>query len=314
MEEKQLKNTQPTAMTDKGPNGTTRTKSKDGKYTANPNYQGEKEERKPSSSFDYTNENFSKADTDFDQKISTPLFLKEFGPYFLNKYYPGEGAVLLPSTNYEDHHLGIDLFLGNASEEYENLIDEPGIDLVDLKTIKEGLGNKEFFEHPKLTLTLYKMHKRKYGEIDDLLKNHMNTHFAFQVLYSEKKPSQINSANDIKIAKCYLVGRDALEEELVNKNEQTLNTASNIFARRDIERPEIEKELRAEFGEGNVSKEFDESNGDIFYRITLPEYELILNEETSGDRQLRIKFPARMLKENPNLNENTRKVMMTWQK
>lgn len=308
---KQVKNTEPAVMTDSGPYGSSRVKSKDGRYTANPNAAQKQDPGKGADSFSANKTNYSDKDTNFDTKIATPLFATAINerllPIFSANREKGQKTVFTQSTEYEDNVLGIDYFLGNAGQN-ENLIDEPDVDKIDLKTIKSGIGHRDFFDHPKITLTLKKMHVRNNGKITDMIKKHINTHFAFQVLYSDKNIKDVSSADDITEAKLYYTEKPALVKYL-NDSITIENDVSTIFARRDLTSLEIKNQL-SELATKNgyeFNEAYDKFHHEKIYQILNSKdgTGLRLHEESSGDRQVRVVFPTKAFIDNPKLKKAT---------
>lgn len=218
-QEYNIKNTQPAVMKDNGPYGTQRVKSKDGKYTANPNAGPEAEPEKdpfPELGMVKTTAGFDRESLMLDKKISTKLLINTVQEDFLDLYRndaeEGQQTIFMPSTEFEDIKLGIDFFIGNAGQDHQLLINEPEVEMFDLKTLFKGLGNHNFFEHPDITLTLTKMFERDNYSPKNIFENNSNkrnTHYMFQIPYSDKR--HIESIEDISEAKYYYVEKEGLK-------------------------------------------------------------------------------------------------------
>lgn len=318
---KELKNTAPAVMTDTGPHNSTRYKSKDGRYTANPNYdQGQEPAQNPNQrSNAHKHSDFNKNTSWFDARISEPCFdtlVKKTGLFsmFSNDLKKGQISVFTKSTGYEDRVLGIDYFLGNASDQNQFLIDEPDIDRIDLKTITKGLGGKrDFFDHPRVSVTILKSHEDIYKpEPEDLMSKHQNNVFAFQVLYSSKAKEYIQNPNDIEEAKLYYVKKAALSEYM-NKNAlMNKSNIRNVFVDQknkgyNLEDMVREEALAKEFG---FEKTFDRKNNIITFSLKDKDTgcELLLSEDqTNGERSVRFNFPTKIFITDMNLKLNTHK-------
>ena len=145
--ENEYKNTKPTVSTDTDKNGREHNRSEDGRFTANPNYQGQNQEQEPAANQHKeikTNTHYNQTSNEFDRTIAEPCFMAfvkdSLNAMFVGDREEGQIGVAKMSTEYEDKHLGVDCFIGNAGQENPYLYQEPEVEKVDLKTVKRGLS------------------------------------------------------------------------------------------------------------------------------------------------------------------------------
>ena len=182
----EIKNTAPVEMTDKGPRGTTRYKSKDGRYTAGVTVEVEDQYTDPEKQVKNT------FDTDtgyFDKLISDKLFANVWRllvfPTFNKQLLPGEEVFFIKSNDYNDLELGIDYQFGirGRDENGERIFRK--VTYLDLKTVTSVMGSHSAYEKNSVFISLY--YTKKDDKANEWVpgpfnnKKHQNTHFGFLV-------------------------------------------------------------------------------------------------------------------------------------
>lgn len=302
-------------MTDKGPGGSTREKSKDGRYTTGQQVEDTDPEhvkqvenilRKQAT----RNSERQNRNSALDKNIYEPVFLnamyKSFLP-FLEKqaqHIPGAKPVIIRGNNYSDLILGIDwiMFVEDTQGDQTYTL------TLDAKVVEKGLGNPIFYENPNITLNLYKTENGQiaFKEHSFLNKNHLNDAFCYIVPFSPFKIEELDPEKttfmDTKIlkAKMFFCRKKPLRRYVQERILDNDNIKQLIH---DYEQYKIEDIV----GEKNPYFQDTRQEGKNTFRIQIPvagenfKAELYLKEDQKdGHREVRVFLPGKAF-ENPNL-------------
>ena len=247
----ELKNTAPVEMTDKGPRGTTRYKSKDGRYTAGVTVEVEdqytdSERRKIRNRFDTDTGNFDKLISD---KLFANVWRMLVFPMFNKNLLPGEEVFFIKSNDYNDLELGIDYQFGvRGRDENGNRTFRKVVDL-DLKTVTSVMGNKESYKNNSVFISLY--YTKKDDKSNEWVpgpfnnEEHQNTHFGFLIPdcneSAESVTEKIRQNPDyvpvIPHAKLIIARSEKLQQYVGNRitNNEDVQNLINTFKSNDAE-------------------------------------------------------------------------------
>lgn len=283
----EVKNTQPIVMQDKGPMGSTRWKSKDGRYTAGRTL--EKEDENPSYNPNKNKSSNYKSDNKlFDDRISDRLFRYVcaqllYIPDLKQELQPGEEIFLINSNAYHDEVHGIDYQIGIRNKDRSQF---RKVITVDLKTVKGALGSgykqDKFYDQPSVFLDLYK----KDG-INDMWKpggflneNHRNSHYCFIVPKSEmtnevitqklnQEPAFLPDIDSVRMISCK---RDTLQRYVnsrILQNEKVMQLCEDFKNGKAPEHSVVSIPVAGE--DFSVELHFvDEGNGKQQIRLNFP--------------------------------------------
>ena len=193
--ERQIKNTAPAVMEDIGPRGSTRKKSKDGRYTAS-----EIENEYPKDDPRHHEQRYNNGEKGkeiLNDHVYEPLFIRSITGNLLKDLQelaqPGQEAFLIKSNSDNDSYLGIDYQLGirTKGEGFVSFDPLKKYD-VDLKVIN-SFGDEERYKKPKISLTLYKFdhENRTWKEGSFLNRHHINDTYTFIIPKCDENKNSI---------------------------------------------------------------------------------------------------------------------------
>ena len=284
---KPVTNTKPAIQTDEGPYGSTRVKSDDGRYTANSNYKGSEENKKAElqeledtyhliEKSENTDELFKKFQEDeqsysFDKRISVPLFKELIFKTSIGLMIGSETFQV--STSDEDSLLGIDVFAGSKSDN-AYLLSDPDVHKIDIKTVKRALGGNpeerdEFYKHPQLSIEVRRVNANNSSVIQNPLKKHANTHYAFQIPYSEKN-SYIATTNDVSKCKIIYMEHKTLNELIANNCDEPFIDKCCKFLKYNLGLDYVEENLSRIAHENKYDFKLVSDKYNDAYEITRP--------------------------------------------
>ncbi len=254
---KYMKNTKPKVMDDKGPRGETRAKSIDGKYTANPNSSAEYVDPYPNikpTYKRYRKQSYAK----IDERIIEPMYESMMKDIVRRVY--GEDGLVVKSTRFEDEKLGIDYFIGVPGKEKAILILDNNVMKVDLKARIKYMDDENFYNNPKIKLTLYKEMRDGYKEDKLTPKNGIHKMYSFMIPFKNEKVKIYNiTENDL-----YKYMHHKYSEEIFNELEQA--------PKHTLERDGIEYSLKIDHISGNRSVVCEMSADELRSKIRSVEY------------------------------------------
>lgn len=320
---KPVTNREPATQTDEGPYDTTRMKGADGRYTANPDFNGnQKQVEKELNVLDkhgfndraYSPIYFStdRAAKAFDEKICVPLFEQYFSKTvgFMHNY-----TKCIRSTSFEDINLGIDYFCLRGKKDVDTekafLLFSGNYTTVDLKTMTNGLGDRDFYNKPNLSLTVRKVlspsRNRPNYQFDNQLSKHLNGRYVIQVPFSDKKQNDPTfNIRDIQECKIYSMPSGSMKEAIAKHNEPFMDKCMEKFdGFLDRSDDEIKQDLEAlaqengyevsySLGEDNVSRfRVKGQNEEFLFKI--------LKDQVQG----LIIFPMKEFENNPKVLTRT---------
>lgn len=317
--ENEIKNRQPAVMTDAGPRGSTRKKSKDGRYTADIEVEEEYQDPKRQLSEGArkaTEVSRKKGEKLIEEAITLPLFANNFYQKFLfpvlqHKAQPGEEPYIIKSNDYNDIRLGIDIQIGlRAHGEGFNVFNSKQIREVDLKTIN-SFGDEGAYEEPKIPFNLYKYDynpKTKSLEWSNgayMNKNHINDTYCFIVPHCAERRKDIvaklqqdpNYNPVIDKAKYMWVSKSKLKEYTHNRilNNENVQLLMDAFKNNEIQQV-IKNPNRNPFF--NDTRAEEDSPLSFHIQIPIPgedfTAELQLQTSNDGTKQIRLHIPSKM--------------------
>lgn len=302
---KPVTNYEPAKQTDKGPYGSQRVKGDDGRYTSSNSFQGSPQEKQQEfehlandSGHPFLSEKakqraqlgFNTTALSFDDRISTPFFESVLSQTTFAKLV--NNPKITKTTTYEDQNLKIDMFLGEASPEFAFMISDPNVKKIDLKTIKGGLGDKDFYNYPLIDFTVIKIHSRKPHIINNQTTKGFNDNYLFQILSSDYPRPQ--NKDDINAAKMYLVPKSTMKRIIDSHSSDFINSC----ARHLLNLPATEQvsaSLSSEAQKHDYDYEFDDKSDPKLNRhIIQTDTETIYFEQNKNtqDWSVRVEFDA----------------------
>lgn len=242
----EIKNTDPAVMEDKGPRGTTRWKSENGRYTAAKTVEQEDEYKDHRALKDISRFVGSEDTHILDKTVSDKLFRNTVGIAIVNMFKrhttENEEVFFINSNRWNDIQLGIDYQVGIRTKDrtaFKNVMD------IDLKTATGCLGSRKRYQNSEIKLDLYQTRVddngiiKNWGEGNFLNEHHQNTHFAFMIPQSNESAESIiaNLKQDpnylpvIPHAKAILVKRDQIQKYVQERilNNDSLNTLIDAY-------------------------------------------------------------------------------------
>lgn len=306
---KPVTNTKPATQTDTGPYNTTRAKSDDGRYTANPNFSGSEEERQAqlqqlSEEHPYLSQTaqersqigFNKGQLSFDERVSTPFFT-QIAPFTIGKLLNTD--KITPTTSYEDQNLKIDVFVGEANPRYAYMICDPNVKTIDLKTIKRGIGpeqeNKDFYNNPKIELTIRKIHSRKPHIVHNQLAKGFNQQYAIQIPYSSTSLDN-TKVKDISAVKLFYLPSSTMKNVVEGHNEAFIDNCAKHLVNLPA-KEYVQEQLSNAAHEKGYAYDLDERNPKITKHIITTPTEAVYFEHNNrtDDWSVRVEFEANPL-------------------
>lgn len=317
-----IKNTAPATMTDKGPRGTTRKKSKDGRYTAEggtDDYSYEVEERyKDPKKQVAKHTKRNKDETFLNKNFYEPLFQGVMQGTML-KYFvhmagddPNKEAFLIKSNRYNDEKLGIDFQMGVRLRTPDGGVafDEKTLTYIDLKVVY----TRDYeFDEPNLTFNLYQKHvpdeKHEDPQWEDsqFLKKHINNNTCFIIpKMHESKRSLVarmrtdpNYQPQLEEAKMFWMKTSELKEYIQSRflNNDMIQKVMDAYKQDKLDSFFLNEKENPLYNYTRRSPYHD-----LSYEIELPvpgedfKAKLLLVTADDGKKDIRLFVPARMSK------------------
>lgn len=207
----------------------------------------------------------------FDREVSVPYFEKLFATSTTLKEIIG--SKLTKPTNYEDNKIGIDFFGGELNPHKTYPILDESLNKIDLKTVTTCLGGKiEKYNNPAITIQIGKIFSdSREKTFVNTLEGHLNTHFAYNILYSDLKKKDITHPSHIERSQFYFIPRKDMND-FVDKNGISFINGVVPKLYNFPNHEETEDILSTIAANNNFGYEYGEDvdNYKDIYRITMP--------------------------------------------
>lgn len=256
-ETREIKNTAPAVMTDAGPRGTTRKKSKDGRYTAS-EQEVEYTDGRQVQHHERTRSNANNEKI-MNDNVYEPLFVRTMEQTLVRDLLkiknPDQEPYLIKSNSWNDEKLGIDFQLGLRSHDENGvaIFDDNNMYDIDLK-VMDTFGKENDYKAPRVSLNLWKCYPGKSWEEGSYLnRKHANNFFYYVMPKSDLRKKEIannikrqegyNPLQDISEAKTILVSKFNLKSYvssrlLSNSNIQDVITMFKMSDIQNLRKPE----------------------------------------------------------------------------